>query len=217
MPRYALFDLDNTLVDREAAFRCWAEWFVRERSMDAEVVEWLCTADNDGFAQRHDLLATAREQFGLKESVEEMEAAYWVDYISFYRPDPDVTAALRRLRASGWSIAVVTNGPSTQHEKVKRAGLSELVDACCVSHEIGVDKPDARIFEEALRRCGRSPRDDAPAWMVGDSPGPDIKGGHEAGLRTAWVHRGRRWVEPDYHPDAQVGSVYDAVEVLLAE
>jgi len=215
VPRFALFDLDNTLVDREAVFRAWAEWFVRERSMDYGVVDWLCNADDDGFAQRHEVFAAAREQFGLQETVEEMVAAYWSDYISFYRPDPDVISPLKRLRESGWRIAIVTNGPSTQHEKVTRAGLDELVDACCVSREIGVEKPDGLIFEEALRRCGWSHRDESPAWMVGDAPVPDMKGGCEAGLRTLWMHRGRRWVESDFEPDAQVGSVREAVEVLL--
>ena len=216
MPRVALFDLDNTLVDREAVFRSWAEWFVDQRSIGSEAVDWLCAADDDGFAQRHDLFSAARVQLGLSESVEEMVADYWVDYITFYRPNPDVTSALKRLRASGWRIAIVTNGPSTQHEKVARAGLTEFIDACCVSHELGVSKPDGRIFEEALRRCGRPLQDEDPAWMVGDSPEPDIRGGRDAGLRTAWVHRGRHWVEPGYCPDAQVGSVPDAVEVLLA-
>ena len=144
-----------------------------------------------------------------------MVAAYWSDYISFYRPDPDVIGALKRLRASRWRIAIVTNGPSTQHEKVMRAGLDELVDACCVSHEIGAEKPDGRIFEEALRRCRGSVLDESPAWMVGDAPVPDIRGGREAGLRTLWMHRGRRWAESDFEPDAQVGSVREAVEVLL--
>jgi putative hydrolase of the HAD superfamily len=216
MPRFVLFDLDNTLVDRETVFRTWAEWFVADRSMDSGAVDWLCRADDDGFASRHDLFAAAREELGLQESVEAMVASYWDDYISFYRPDPDVISALKRLRASLWRIAIVTNGPSTQHEKVSRAGLEELVDACCVSHEIGVEKPDGLIFEEALRRCGRSRLDEFPAWMVGDAPVPDMLGGRDAGLRTLWMHRGRRWAESGFEPDAQVGSVSEAVEVLLA-
>ena len=216
MPRFVLFDLDNTLVDRQAVFRTWAERFVAERSMDSAVVDWLCRADDDGFANRHDLFSAAREELGLHETVEEMVAAYWGDYISFYRPDLDVISALKRLRASRWRIAIVTNGPSTQHEKVVRAGLVDLVDACCVSHEIGVEKPDGLIFEEALRRCGRSRRDASPAWMVGDAPVPDMLGGRDAGLKTAWIHRGRRWAESDFEPDVQVGSVSEAVEVLLA-
>ncbi len=216
MARCALFDLDNTLVDREAVFRRWAEMFVKQHSLGSDAVDWLCMADDDGFAQRHDMLGAVREQFGLKESVDQLVETYWADYVALYRPDSRVTDALTRLRSTGWRIAIVTNGPSSQHEKVARAGLAELVEACCVSGEIGIGKPDGRIFEEALRRCGRLPRDDDPAWMVGDSPLPDIRGGGEAGLRTAWIHRGRQWIEPGYRPDAQVGSVPEAVDVVLA-
>lgn len=222
MPGFALFDLDNTLVDREMVFRNWAKWFVNSRAIDPQAVDWFCAADGDGFAERRDMLGEARERFGLKESVDQLVAGYWMDYVALYQPDTGVTDALQRLRNTGWRIAIVTNGPSSQHEKVRRAGLAELVDACCVSQEIGVDKPDPHIFEEALRRCGRHLHDelpiwmvgDAPIWMVGDAPGPDIGGGRQAGLQTVWVHRGRKWVEPDYRPDAQVGSVLEAVEIL---
>jgi HAD superfamily hydrolase (TIGR01549 family) len=212
----ALFDLDNTLVDRQATYRRWAEAFAARNGLDANAVEWLCEADEDGFARRLDLFAAARERFGLAEKPDELVAAYWAEYLGFYRPDADVTDSLKRLRSFGWRLAIVTNGPSTQHEKVARAGLTDLVDACCVSGEIGVDKPDRRIFAEALRRCGHSVDSGPRPWMVGDAPVPDICGGRDAGLGTIWVHRGRTWSIPDYRPDVEVRSVADAVEVLLA-
>ena len=81
-------------------------------------------------------------------------AAYWRDYLAWYRPDPEVVSAVSRLREAGWRIGIVTNGTSSQHEKVARAGLADSVDACCASEEIGATKPDARIFVEALRRLG---------------------------------------------------------------
>jgi HAD superfamily hydrolase (TIGR01549 family) len=210
-----LFDLDNTLVDRQGTYRRWAESFAGMRDLDEQALDWLCEADNDGFAQRADVFALARERFGLQEDVEDLVTAYWSEYPSFYRPDPLVTEALERIRASGWLVGIVTNGSSTQHVKVTRAGLSDFIDACCVSEEIGVQKPDRRIFDEALRRCGRTVSTD-PAWMVGDAPGPDISGGREAGLRTIWMHRGRQWAETDYRPDAEVGTIRDAVELMLA-
>jgi putative hydrolase of the HAD superfamily len=212
----ALFDLDNTLVDREAAFRRWAEQFAAHRGLGEEAVDWLCEADLDGFALRAQMFAEAIEHLGLTEPVEDLLAGYWLDYLSVYRPDPEVTEAVRRLREAGWRIAIVTNGPSTQHEKVARAGLVNLVDTCCVSAEVGATKPDARIFSEALRRLGRSEDERQAGWMVGDAPGPDIGGGKEAGLATIWMHRGRNWEIPEFHPEVEVGTVQHAVEVMLA-
>jgi HAD superfamily hydrolase (TIGR01509 family) len=216
VPPVALFDLDNTLVDREAAFRRWAEQFAHRRGLRQEAVDWLCEADHDGYAPRPKMFAEAIEHLGLREQVEDLIAGYWHDYLAAYRPDPEVTEAVRRLREAGWRIAIVTNGASTQHEKIARAGLVDLVDACCVSEEVGMPKPDGRIFAEALRRLGRSDNEKEAGWMVGDAPGPDIAGGKEAGLQTIWMHRGRSWAIPDFHPEVEVGTVELAVEVMLA-
>ena len=52
--------------------------------------------------------------------------------------------------------------------------------------------------------------------MVGDAPRPDIGGGKEAGLATMWMHRGRSWTIPEFHPEVEVGTVLEAVEVMFA-
>jgi FMN phosphatase YigB (HAD superfamily) len=216
MAPFALFDLDDTLVDRKGTYRRWAESFAAGRALDSEAVEWLCEADNDGFAVRRDLFADAVVRFGLTDPVDDLLAAYWDGYLGVYRPDPEVSGALGRLRETGWKIAIVTNGPPTQHEKVARSGLADLVDVCCVSSEVGVSKPDQRIFEEAFRRLGCSPAGAERGWMVGDAPGPDIGGGREAGLQTIWMHRGRNWGEEGFRPEVEVATVPEAVEVMLS-
>ena len=215
VPPVALFDLDNTLVDRAAAYRRWAETFASGRGLGEDCVEWMCEADNDGFRPRPELFAAVVDQFGLKDDVGDLVGRYWTEYLSAYRPDPAVKDALRRLRDAGWRIGIVTNGPSTQHQKVERAELTDLVDACCVSDEVGSDKPDSRIFLEALRRCGHTGENGPRPWMVGDAPVPDIGGGIELGLWTVWIHRGRSWELPDFRPQLEVTSVPEAVEIML--
>ncbi len=212
----ALFDLDNTLVDRSAAFRRWAERFVADRGLGEDGVEWLCCADDDGFAQRHVLFESARRRFGLAQRTEELIVEYRRTYPSEFRPAAPVTEALGTLRRAGWRIGVVTNGPPSQREKVGRAGLEELVDAVCISDEIGAMKPDRRIFEEALRRCGAEHTPAKAVAMVGDAPEPDIGGGRTMGFRTVWLHRGRAWPRTDYEPDLSAASVTEAIDLLLA-
>jgi putative hydrolase of the HAD superfamily len=46
--RLALFDLDNTLIDLDAAFRVWAGEFAAERALGAETVDWLVAVDREG-------------------------------------------------------------------------------------------------------------------------------------------------------------------------
>jgi len=213
----ALFDLDNTLIDRVAAYRRWAEGFVAARGLAPGAVDWLCERDEDGLASRYDLFIRACEHFDLDESAADLVTDYRREYPRVFEPDADITAALTRLRGARWRIAVVTNGPIGQHDKLARAGLADLVDACCVSDEVGVAKPDPRIFLEAIERAGGRPPPDEPAWMVGDAAVPDIGGGRGVGLLTAWIHRDRPWDRSDFRPDVIVATVPEAVTVLLHE
>jgi FMN phosphatase YigB (HAD superfamily) len=214
--RLAIFDLDNTQVDRSAAFARWAAGFARRHRLGADAPAWLIEADGDGFAPRRRVFEAARVRFGLAESADELLAAYGDEYPSQFVPDPDVQAALGLLRGAGWRIAVATNGATTQRRKIDRAGLAPRLDAICISEELGFAKPDRRIFEAACAQAGLGPAALQSAWMVGDTAGADIGGAHEIGMRSAWLHRGRRWEERAFEPDAVVGSVEEAVDHLLA-
>jgi hypothetical protein len=38
--------------------------------------------------------------------------------------------------------------------KIRNTGLAELVDGWCISDEVGVRKPDPKIFQLTAQRCG---------------------------------------------------------------
>ncbi|HXQ18479.1 MAG TPA: HAD-IA family hydrolase [Acidimicrobiales bacterium] len=217
MIRVAIFDLDNTLVDRQAAFERFAVQFAERHGLQTEGARWLIEADRDGLAERPYLFERARSHFGLADPLDELVAAYYPEYLSHFAPDEAVQVALERLKGAEWRVAVATNGPSTQRLKINAAGLTPWLDAICISGELGFAKPDRRIFAAAVAAVGGGKEALGRAWMVGDMPAADIQGAHRAGMRAAWLHRGRRWEEPDYAPDAIVASVPDAVELLLAD
>lgn len=125
-------------------------------------------------------------------------------------PD-EVVERLRVLRAIGWKLAVVTNGAAdVQTQKIDRLGVLPLLDACCISGELGVRKPDPRVFEIAAARCGESLDD---AWMIGDGEA-DIVGAHGAGARSVWLHRGRTWPRSDLRPDHIADGLREALVLL---
>jgi HAD superfamily hydrolase (TIGR01549 family) len=202
-----LFDLDNTLADREGAFRRWAESFALEHGLDGSCVEFLCAGDGDGYVPRDELFASVRDRFGVTTSVDELVTRYRSEYPTHFEPEADVRAALTTLRADGWKVGIVTNGPPSQNAKIASLGLDDLLDGIGVSDDVGVDKPDRRIFELTAARCG-APLD---GWMVGDSAETDIAGGRAAGLRTIWLDHGRVWERPDFAPDVVVATIHDAV------
>jgi phosphoserine phosphatase len=70
--RLAIFDMDNTLLDRTGAVHRWATEFAAERAIDPADVVWIINADGDGFVSRADFATALRERYGLIESVDAM-------------------------------------------------------------------------------------------------------------------------------------------------
>ena len=211
-----LFDLDNTLIDRQLAYGRWVRAFAADRGLGTDAVRVLSEADEDGFASRLTVFETARQKLGLVESVQELIADYRAEYPKFFQPDNTVLNALRRLRKGGFCVAVVTNGPPSQREKLERSGLRPLLDEVCISEEYGIEKPDPRIFIETIRRCCGAQNLDGTGWMIGDSPHHDIAGGKDAGLQTVWLSRGRTWTETDFAPDFVTFDVTGAIDLVLS-
>jgi HAD superfamily hydrolase (TIGR01549 family) len=216
-----LFDLDNTLVDRDRAFRGWAAAFLAERSLPPAELDWLTALDLGGYRDRQTLLHAAIARYGLLEDVDlllqELRDTV-LDLIECPRPHLEALAA---ARAAGWTLGIVTNG-ATKHQltKIERTGLADLVDGVVVSEEAGCAKPDPRIFQLAALRCGVAAYEadsgwTRGCWMVGDHPPADIAGAGAAGLRSVWLGHGRRWPEIDYTPTLVAEGLPEAVALII--
>ncbi len=211
MTSLALFDLDNTLLDRERAFALWTSEFVAHHELGKGASAVIKRADADGYRPREKFFAELRGELGLTSPIDELLAEYDVQYPSKYVAEPLVIDAIRSLRAADFKVGVVTNGPVSQWAKFEAAGIESEFDAVCISSAIGANKPDLAIFKEAADRC-ELPLD---GWMVGDSPEADIAGGIGAGLRTIWMSRGRKWGTLDYSPEFTALSIPEAVELIF--
>lgn len=94
---------------------------------------------------------------------------------------------LTYLRGRGYMIGVLSNGfTNVQHGKMAVSGLDKLVDMVVLSDDIGVTKPDCRIFDHAAGRAGVCP---SQCLMVGDNPDTDIAGAIGAGWSAIFFRR----------------------------
>lgn len=127
----------------------------------------------------------------------------------------DVTEFLAALRCSQLPVALVTNSSSrSQRARLAAIGLDEAFDHVVISGELGVAKPDAAIFLEALDRLGVAASE---AWHVGDSLSTDVAGAAAAGLRSVWLNRSRRPIDPGGPtPSLHVSTLDGLVEKLLS-
>ena len=70
-------------------------------------------------------------------------------------PD-DVVPTLAALRARGLRLTVVSNANGTLCDHLERLGLASRFHCVLDSFDLGVEKPDPRLFELALERARRS-------------------------------------------------------------
>ncbi|QMU73645.1 HAD family hydrolase [Streptacidiphilus sp. P02-A3a] len=214
-----LLDLDNTLIDRNLAFRGWAAQFLQRRALPPVDLDWLVTLDCGGHLDRPTLMRATCERYGLAEDIDVLLREYRETLIRLIDCPATHREALRGARAAGWTLCIVTNG-STVHQlaKIHRTGLAPLVDGWIVSEEAGCAKPDPRIFRLAADRCGLAAGSGwtEETWMVGDHAPADIAGARLAGLRSVWLQHGRPWPETAYAPTLTARSLPEAVRLIVA-
>lgn len=90
------------------------------------------------------------------------------------------TDFLKALRRAGVKTGILSNGfADVQHRKIANAGLAGLIDMTVLSDDIGVPKPDIRLYEHAMEVSGDS--EACHHLMIGDNPETDIRGALNAG------------------------------------
>ena len=218
-----LFDLDNTLTDRDAGFASWSAWFARERlglqepaAVD-EAVAILLDLDGGGYTPRDVLFQAVKARYPiLTYDPADLAAAYREENLT-HLPllDAGTTALLTSLDAAGLPWGIVTNGSSSsQRAKIRKIELEHRASCIFISEEVGHSKPDRVIFRAAAHRLGVA---EPEILFVGDHAENDVAGAARAGMRTAWLHRGRAWPEhlAPTVPDLVIGSLAELSPAIL--
>jgi putative hydrolase of the HAD superfamily len=126
--------------------------------------------------------------------------------------DPDASAVLDDL-GRDHRLALVTNGaPDVQREKLAGTTLARHFEAIVISAELGVGKPDPRIFGAALDALGVA---SAEAAMVGDSLERDVAGARRAGVRSVWLDRAGTAMAGPVTADARIRSLRQLRDSLI--
>lgn len=106
---------------------------------------------------------------------------------------PDVVPALRQLRALGIRLGIISNWESWIGHLIAHHDLDRWFDWVIASGDVGVEKPDTRIFDIALDRSGFALDE---VLYVGDSPATDVVGARYAGWRAVLLERDREIRKP---------------------
>lgn len=193
-----MLDLDNTLVDRDAAFREAVADFLAAHGLPPDDLAWLMSVDASGYTPKPAVAEVMTERYGgtvTGDAVRTFLDRGAADRVTLTEP---TRAALAKAVAAGWTCVIVTNGRVAQQElKIRRTGLDAIVHGWVISESAGHKKPAPEIFHAAAAEVGASLRS---SWVVGDSAHADIRGATGVDARSVWVSNGRPWTEPAFRP-----------------
>ena len=235
MIKAVFFDLDGTLCDSDTA------WSIAQRETfkllhehypdvsEETLTEAWRTVHQELFKQLNAgkcAMADVRDsrfqclfrELGLPvdKVMEELSDFFCLRYLTSLRLYDDV-AILEKLHT--YHVGIITNGAHDEHtdsqlSKVRHLGLSERIQSLTISGEVGVRKPNAKIFKVACERAGILPKE---AVFVGDTIENDIVGANRAGMTSVFIDRKPDVLTPetvDEQPDYSISNLHDVLSCL---
>ena len=200
------FDLDRTLMNFEVGedlgIKTVFDNYKNELKMDYEEFRstWKDVAQKifDEYSaglhtfdeQRHLRVKKMFELNGVildEVEVEKRFRLYWSNYEKGVGLFPDARGILENLRQHKIKTGLISNGDtSNQRWKLNREKLTDYFDPIIISGEVGVSKPDLRIFEIALEKAGAEKES---SWYIGDSMVHDIEPSVKFGMNVIYLNR----------------------------
>ena len=125
---------------------------------------------------------------------------------------PEVTDVLTRLKQGGMQTAILSNGaPEMLDAGVAAADLGNVLDAVLSVEDVGVFKPDPRVYQLAVDRLGVQPG--AICFM--SSNAWDAVGAAAFGFRVVWINRYKQPAEQlPARPDVELVTLSPLPELL---
>ncbi|PGW35550.1 2-haloalkanoic acid dehalogenase [Bacillus cereus] len=190
-----LFDLDDTLLDRDKAVDKLF-LFVLEK----------CYEDVSDIV-KNNMLQKFKEydkrEYGIRDKTIVLESLFnefapkyrlphnyiqdfWNEnFPKCFSIDQNTIHFLNHIKRH-FKIGIITNG-STHRQKAKiiNTNLNNYFDTIIISEEVGLSKPDKRIFELALNKLNVQPEN---TLFVGDDLEEDIAGCQNANIKGVWFN-----------------------------
>jgi len=208
--RAVIFDLWETLID----------W---DQEAAAEMVARVSEFAGDGFTERWNSsstryvapIRTALGDAGVPASVLEEVCSLRLDYVRrSLVPRPGAVETLRELRRLGLLVGLITVCTEDVEHVWPESEFAGLFDAEVFSSELGIAKPDPRIYLHCAEQLGVEPGE---AVFVGDGANDELAGALRVGMRALLIHRPGEpplWPEVLAWDGPRVTSIPEVLEVL---
>lgn len=136
-----------------------------------------------------------------------------LSYASFLYDD---SLALIESLSKDYRLSIITNGlKDVQNNRIRKSIIGKYFEDIVISEEIGVSKPDPKIFEHALNNLNYT--DKNKVLMVGDSLTSDIQGGINFSIDTCWFNPNKIVNGSEIKPTYEISNLMDLKEVINRE
>lgn len=206
----AVFDLWETLIDWDPEAAAAIAERIGELSGPDFRDRWRASANRYTAPIR-----TALTDAGVGADVLEEACAIRLEYIRrSLVPRPGAVETLRRLRARGLKVGLITVCSEDVQVLWPETEFAGLFDAEVFSSELGISKPDPRIYLHCCDLLGVEPRQ---AVFVGDGANDELAGARRVGMGAILITRPGEdpmWPELRTWDGPRVTSIPDVEEVL---
>ena len=188
-----VFDLDNTLIDRQRAFTEMLKDRIEltlpedKKHLKEQAIQDILMWDDNGTVSRSVSFKKYCDKYEVTCMTSEELSTYWTTISGsvVYLFD-DVIDVITYLKEK-YRLAILTNGsPISQRRKLESTGILNMFELSVVSGEAGIDKPDPRIFDVMCERLNVKPED---CLYIGDNYVNDVLGARNAGWKAIYLNR----------------------------
>ncbi|UNP78737.1 HAD-IA family hydrolase [Bacillus nitratireducens] len=208
-----LFDLDDTLLDRDKAVdklflfvleKCYEDVSdTVKNNMLQKFKEY--DKREYGISDKTIVLESLFDEFAPKYRLPHNYIQdFWNEnFPKCFSIDQNTIHFLNHIKRH-FKIGIITNG-STHRQKAKiiNTNLNNYFDTIIISEEVGLSKPDKRIFELALNKLNVQPEN---TLFVGDDLERDIAGCQNANIKGVWFNPNMIKNNTDIKPYAEITS-----------
>lgn len=124
----------------------------------------------------------------------------------------EANEVVQYLYNKNYKLYVVTNGLiRLQKPRIINSKIADFFSDIIVSEEVGISKPNPKIFNVLLQKINLKPND---VIMIGDSLEKDIKGAQNANIKSIWYNQKGKSNNTNIIPDYEIGNLLELKDIL---